>query len=296
MRIDAYAKINLSLDVVDRREDGYHDLCMVMQTVSLTDTLNINARPDVGIEVLSNLSYLPKNEGNLAAKAASVYQRSCGGDWDGLLIEIEKRIPVCSGMGGGSADAAAVLRCLNQCAQRPLPVEQLAQLGAEVGSDVPYCVLGGTALAEGLGERLTGLPPLPDCSIVLCKPAFSISTPELFGSMDIRKIRYRPDTGGILKSLRQGDLKGIAQRMYNVFEDVITDYRGQEVQKIKSELLSCGALGASMSGTGPSVFGLFDDPAGAEAAVDRLKNHYQEVFLTVPVQQDQPASGSLDPD
>lgn len=282
MKAKAYGKLNLSLDVLARREDGYHDLCMVMQTVALADELTLTAQKEEGIRVRTNLRYLPRDDRNLAAAAAKVYQRRAGGDWDGLLIEIEKHIPVCAGMAGGSSDAAAVLRSLNQCALEPLPLERLARLGEEVGSDVPYCVLGGTALAEGKGERLTALPPLPDCHIVLCKPPFSIPTPELFGCIDCRKIRCRPDTGGIIAALEQKDLVGVARRMYNVFEDVLTDHRGQEIREIKSELLSCGALGAAMSGTGPTVFGLFDRLELAQQALDSLKDRYEDVFLTSP--------------
>ncbi len=283
MKATAYGKLNLSLDVLSRRSDGYHDLCMVMQTVSLTDRLTLTAQAEEGIRVRTDLRYLPRDERNLAAIAARAYQRRAGGDWDGLLIEIEKHIPVCAGMAGGSADAAAVLRSLNRCAQAPLPPEQLARLGEPVGADVPYCVLGGTVLAEGRGERLTPLPKLPQCFIVLCKPAFSISTPELFGAIDCRKIRCRPDTGGLLAALREGDLAGVARRLYNVFEDVLTGPRSQEIRDIKDELLSCGALGASMSGTGPTVFGLFETQAAAQTAVERLQGRYQEVFLTRPV-------------
>jgi 4-diphosphocytidyl-2-C-methyl-D-erythritol kinase len=186
-------------------------------------------------------------------------------------------------MGGGSADAAAVLWALNQLSGLGLSVERLAQIGERVGSDVPYCVLGGTALAEGRGERLTPLPPLPDCHIVVCKPPFPISTPELFGCVDCRKLRCRPDTEGLLAALEAGDLPGIARRMYNVFEDVLTDRRGGEIAAIKGELISRGALGAVMSGTGPTVFGIFDREAPARDAYDSLKAQYADTFLTKPV-------------
>ncbi len=283
MKARAYGKLNLSLDIVSRRNDGYHDMCMVMQTIDLTDELTLTAQKEDGIQVSTNLRFLPKDDRNLAAKAAKVFQRRIGGDWDGLLIEIEKHIPVCAGMGGGSADAAAVLRSLNQCSLRPMPIDQLSLIGMEIGADVPYCVMGGTALAEGLGERLTPLPSLPSCHIVVCKPAFSISTPELFGNIDCKKIRCRPDTGGILSALQAEDLPGVARRMYNVFEDTLTDRRGSEIQEIKGELLSCGALGASMSGTGPTVFGLFEDLDKAREAFHKLQNRYEDVFLTHPV-------------
>ncbi len=193
-----------------------------------------------------------------------------------------KQIPVCAGTGGGSSDAAAVLRGLNQHYQTGLTPLELARLGEAVGSDVPYCVLGGTALAGGRGEVLTPLPDLPDCWLVLCKPAFSISTPELFHAADAVRLRCHPDTTGVLQALEAGDLTGVARRMYNVFEDVLPISRANEVQSIKSALLSCGALGACMSGTGPTVFGLFAEEEAARKAWQSLRALYQDTFLTRP--------------
>jgi len=283
MNIFAHAKLNLSLDVLSRREDGYHDLCMVMQTVDLADSIKLERETEEGIRVCTNLKYLPGDERNLAAIAARKFWEHNGCQGEGLSIEIEKSIPVCAGMGGGSSDAAAVLRALNEMSGIHLPLEKLAEIGEQVGSDVPYCVLGGTALAEGRGERLTVLPSLPDCYIVVCKPAFPISTPELFGSIDCRKIRCRPDTEGIIAALQAGDLAGVARRLYNVFEDVLTDRRGIEIADIKNELISGGALGAAMSGTGPTVFGIFDDSEKAKNVFCVLKEQYQDTFLTRPV-------------
>jgi 4-diphosphocytidyl-2-C-methyl-D-erythritol kinase len=283
MKILARAKLNLSLDVLARREDGYHDLRMVMQTVELADTLTVTEREGEGVRVYTDLRYLPGDERNLAAIAARKFFEETGWQGKGLSIELEKKIPVCAGMGGGSADAAAVLRALNELSGLGLPVARLAQIGERVGSDVPYCVLGGTALAEGRGERLTPLTPLPDCHIVVCKPPFPISTPELFGCVDCRKLRCRPDTEGILAALEAGDLPGIARRLYNVFEDVLTDRRGGEIVAIKQELISQGALGAVMSGTGPTVFGIFDRETAARDAYETLKAHYADTFLTRPV-------------
>jgi 4-diphosphocytidyl-2-C-methyl-D-erythritol kinase len=283
MKILARAKLNLSLDVLGRREDGYHDLCMVMQTVDLADALTVEAGAGEGVQVRTDLRYLPDDGRNLAAVAARKFMEETSWQGKSLAIEIRKNIPVCAGMGGGSADAAAVLWALNQLSGLGLSVERLAQIGERVGSDVPYCVLGGTALAEGRGERLTPLPPLPDCHIVVCKPPFPISTPELFGCVDCRKLRCRPDTEGLLAALEAGDLPGIARRMYNVFEDVLTDRRGGEIAAIKGELISRGALGAVMSGTGPTVFGIFDREAPARDAYDSLKAQYADTFLTKPV-------------
>ena len=283
MEVRAYAKLNLTLDVISRREDGFHDLRMVMQTVDLVDTLTLTEEEQEGLRVSTNLRYLPGDERNLAAIAAKKFWEINGCNGKGLAIDLQKKIPVCAGMGGGSADAAAVLRALNELSGLKLPVQRLAEIGEQVGSDVPYCVMGGTALAEGKGERLTALSPLPDCYIVICKPSFAISTPELFGCIDCRKIRCRPDTEGIIAALRSSDLAGVARRMYNVFEDVLTDRRGAEISEIKNELISGGALGAAMSGTGPTVFGIFDEEEKAKSAFRSLKEHYPDTFLTRPV-------------
>lgn len=283
MEVRAYAKLNLTLDVIARREDGYHDLRMVMQTVDLADTLVLTEEEQEGVRVCTNLRYLPGDERNLAAIAAKKFWEFNGCNGKGLAIDLHKNIPVCAGMGGGSSDAAAVLRALNEMSGLQLPVDRLAQIGEQVGSDVPYCVLGGTALAEGKGEKLTALPPLPDCHIVICKPTFPISTPELFGCIDCRKIRCRPDTEGIITALQNKDLAGVARRLYNVFEDVLTDRRGAEIAEIKTELISGGALGAAMSGTGPTVFGIFDEKEKAQAVYQSLKSQYPDTFLTRPV-------------
>lgn len=283
MQVFARAKLNLSLDVLSRREDGYHDLRMVMQTVQLADEISLTETEGDGVRVSTNLRYLPNDERNLAAVAWRKFREATGWSGNGLSIQIEKHIPVCAGMGGGSSDAAAVLRAVNELSGLRLSSERLAQIGEQVGSDVPYCVLGGTALAEGKGERLTVLPPMPDCSIVICKPGFPISTPELFGNIDCRKIRCRPDTEGIIAALQANDLNGIARRLYNVFEDVLTDRRGAEIAEIKSEMVSGGALGAAMSGTGPTVFGIFDDENKAKHVHQTLKMQYADTFLTQPV-------------
>lgn len=283
MKVQAYAKLNLSLDVLARRDDGYHDMRMVMQTIDLSDSILIEEKQGQDICVSTNLRFLPNDDRNLAAIAARKFleHNKCKGK--GLSIQIEKSIPVCAGMGGGSSDAAAVLRALNDLFGKPFTLERLAEIGEQVGSDVPYCVLGATALAEGKGERLTVLPAMPECYIVVCKPMFSISTPELFGCIDCRKIRCRPDTEGIITALQKGDLPGIARRLYNVFEDVLADRRRAEIGEIKGEMVLGGALGAAMSGTGPTVFGIFDDEMKAQAVFHSLKLQYCDTFLTRPV-------------
>lgn len=281
MEISASAKINLTLDILRKREDGYHDLQMVMQSVSLADELTVTpARGGAGTAV-ADLHFLPTGGKNLAQIAAAAFRAATGlgGEVD---VSIRKHVPVCAGLAGGSADAAAVLHAMNELAGAGLSRPELAQIGERVGSDVPFCVLGGTALAEGRGERLTPLPPLPPCHIVICKPPFSISTPQLFGRVNVRKIVRRPDTAGVAAALEAGDLAGVARRMYNVFEDVLEPRRLAEINEIKSVLIDCGALGASMSGSGPSVFGLFEDEARARDACARLRESYRDVFVCAP--------------
>lgn len=282
LTVPAYAKLNLTLDVLGKRPDGYHDLRMVMQSITLADELTVAAGPGCGITMRTDLAFLPCDGRNLAAAAAQRFLEHTGRSL-AVEIELRKRIPVCAGMGGGSSDAAAVLRALNELAGGGLPPLELAGIGASVGSDVPYCVLGGTALAEGRGEKLTPLPPLPACALVVCKPPFPISTPALFGALAGKKLRRRPDTAGLLDALSNGDLRGVAQRMYNVFEDVLPPRQGRTVAEVKARLIAGGALGACMSGTGPTVFGLFDDSAAAEETAAELRVDFEDVFVTEAV-------------
>ena len=283
IEVKAYAKLNLSLDVLGKRPDGYHDMRMVMQTVGLTDQLRLETGTGKPLRMETNLGFLPADEHNLAAAAALRLCEAAGVEHGGLSIRLRKTIPVCAGLAGGSADAAAVLRGLNQLLGLGLSGQRLAEIGAQVGSDVPYCVMGGTALAEGRGEVLTPLPPLPPCHVVLCKPAFSVSTPELFKALDGCRICRRPDTAGLLAALEGGDLPEVARRMYNVFEDVLPSRRAQEIDAIKNVLIQHGALGASMSGTGPTVFGLFARREEAEGAWKALRELYRETFLAEAV-------------
>lgn len=274
----AYAKVNLTLDVLGKRKDGYHDLSMVMETVDLCDTLRFTHSGE-GVCVTTNLSYLPTGQGNLAAAAARAFARVTGVALGGLAIHIEKRIPVCAGTAGGSSDAAAVLRYLNRQTGAALSDEVLQSIAQSVGSDVPYCVTGGTALAQGRGEVLTPLPPLPECFFVLCKPPFSISTPALFAELDRHKLSRHPDTKGVLAALEAGNLAGVGRRLYNVFEDVLPPRQGRAVQELKNRLITAGALGAVMTGTGSTVYGLFADQAAAQRAWEELREGYEETFL-----------------
>lgn len=274
----ACAKVNLTLDVLGRRADGYHELCMVMETVDLCDVLRFTHGGE-GVRVKSNLKFLPTGDNNLAAAAALAFAKATGSDLGGLTIEIEKHIPVCAGTAGGSSDAAAVLRYLSRETGAGLSDQALRDIAAQVGSDVPYCLRGGTVLAEGRGEKLTALKPLPGCWFVLCKPPFSISTPALFAQVDRHRLRRRPDTKGVLAALEAGDLAGVARRLYNVFEDVLEPRQARTVAEIKNRLINAGALGAVMTGTGSTVYGLFDSEAAAQEALAELKESYADVFL-----------------
>ena len=247
----AWAKLNLSLDVLGTRPDGFHDLRMIMQSVDLHDDVTVTLDGTGVCRAETNRSYLPCGADNVAVRAAQVFLERAGLDC-GVHIRLT------------GADFSRA---------------QLEELGALVGSDVPYCVAGGTMLAEGRGERLTPVTPMPHLPVVICKPDFPISTPELFHRVDARTSRCRPDTEGICAALADGDMPKLARRMYNVFEDVLTRREG-EIAAIKSRLLDGGALGAVMSGTGSAVFGLFADADSAAYAKRRLARDYAECFLT----------------
>ena len=279
----AWAKLNLSLDVTGRRDDGYHDMLMVMQTVSVPDRIDLELTAEPGIQADCNFRYVPTDGRNLAVRAAQTYLQAVGAvqpdgtplpDQPGVSIRLEKHIPVGAGMAGGSADAAAVLRGMNRLFGSPLSRQELEALAGQVGSDVAFCLRGGTALASGRGEILQPLKALPPCAFVVCKPDFSISTPELFRKLDEAKLSCHPDTDGLLDALEKGDLDGLCRRMYNVFEDV-PDRRMRTIRAAKGALLDCGALGALMTGTGSAVFGVFRDMSAAEKACETLKKEYR---------------------
>ena len=278
----AYAKINISLDIISKMSNGYHNMEMVMQTVSLYDTVTVECAPGSGYSVASKLSFLTGDERNTAVKAAMVFYERTGISGYKTSITLEKNIPVSAGLGGGSADGACVLRLLDDLHGTRLGSAVLEELGANVGSDVPFCVSGGTMAARGRGELLFPLSPLPPCKIVLCKPPLACSTSELFRHVRCGKIRARPDTQGIVAALVAGDLEGVARRAYNVFEDIMPRGVG-EVCEIKSAMYDCGALGAAMSGTGPTVFGIFDDAERAGQAHGRLKEEFTECYIVEPV-------------
>ena len=278
----AWAKLNLSLDVLGRLPGGYHEMKMVMQSASLCDEVFLERNGAGSITLRSSFVYLPTDGRNLAYRAAEEFFKAAGLKNPGLSIGLKKRIPVGAGLGGGSTDAAAVLRGLNRMYGFPFGRVDLEHLGEALGSDVPFCVAGGTRLAEGRGEILTALPPLPDCGIVICKPPFPIRTPELFARIDGRRTRTHPDTAGLAAALEAGSLEDVARRMYNVFEEVLPAGCA-EIGVIRQRLLDAGALGVVMSGTGSAVLGLFPGAAEAEAARQALAVHYRECFSAVPV-------------
>lgn len=276
--VNAYAKLNLTLDILRRREDGYHDLRMVMQSISLHDTVHVRQNASGRITLDSGAYYLPCDRNNLAYRAAEAFFDAMGIAQRGLHIAIEKRIPVCAGMAGGSADAAAVLHVLRSLYCPDMSIEELCKIGERVGSDVPYCVFGGTALAEGRGEVLTRLPPMPECYVVICKPPFPVPTPELFSCVQAKKLSHHPDTAGMIRSLETVDFTGILHRVYNVFEEALPK-KYSEVFSVKSRLLDLGALCACMTGSGPTVFALYTDRSAAEAAVHALRGDYEQTYL-----------------
>lgn len=277
----AFAKLNLTLDILRKREDGFHDLRMVMQNVALHDQISLEERSGEGITLRTKAAYLPTDENNIAVKAAKAFAWEATLELPGLDLGIHKRLPVCAGMAGGSSDGAAVLRMLRRQYRPDMGREELERIAALVGSDVPFCVRGGAALAEGRGERLRDLPGLPDCAILLCKPDFPISTPELFGLVRVKKLRFHPDTAGMLRALEGGDLEEICRYVYNVFEDVLPK-KYQRVWEIKRQMLELDALTAAMTGSGPTVFGIFPEEKAAREAAQVLEREYHQVYVTRP--------------
>lgn len=263
-RREAPAKINLALDILGKRPDGYHALCGVMQTVSLCDSVEL-AEGGEGFTLSMAGFTPPEGRKTLEQRAAEAFFARLGREMPPLTVAITKRTPAYAGLGGGSADVAALLRLLRDRYAPDMEDAALESIGAEVGSDMPFCLRGGTALAEGRGEILTDLPPLPDCWIVLCKPPFPIPTPMLFARADSVAIRHRPDIPGMLDALKLGDLEGVAGRLGNVFEEVLPPEYGA-VFAIRDALLAAGALGAGMSGSGPTVFGIFREEGMAREA------------------------------
>ena len=281
--LTAPAKVNLALDILGTRPDGYHDMRMVMQTVSLCDTVAVEETAE-GFELRTDGDFIPAGKKTLEQRAAEAFFEAAGLPMPGLRVTLEKVTPAYAGLGGGSADVAALLRILRDAYALEMSAEELERIGFTVGSDMPFCVRGGTALAEGRGEVLTDLPPLPDCWFVLCKPDFGIPTPSLFALVDGGELVRRPDIGGMRLALEAGDLAGVAARLGNVFEEVLPE-EYHEVFAVKSRLLELGALNAAMSGSGPTVFGIFVERETARRAFEALKQDYRQTYLAVPVKK-----------
>ena len=281
--LTAPAKVNLALDILGARSDGYHDMKMVMQTISLCDTVSVEETAS-GFELRTDGDFIPAGKKTLEQRAAEAFFEAAGLPMPGLRVTLEKVTPAYAGLGGGSADVAALLRILRDNYAPEMSTEELERIGFTVGSDMPFCVRGGTALAEGRGEVLTDLPPLPDCWFVLCKPDFGIPTPSLFALVDGGELTCRPDIGGMGLALESGDLAGVAARLGNVFEEVLPE-EYHEVFTIKNRLMELGALNAAMSGSGPTVFGIFSEQETAKRAAGVLKETYQQTYLAVPVKK-----------
>lgn len=287
LKLKARAKINLSLDVLGKREDGYHELRMVMQTIGLCDEVVLSQAETDGVFVSTNRPELPTDERNLVYRAARLLReefRLPGG----IQIHLEKQIPMAAGLAGGSTDAAAVLKGINELYGLDLSAEALCQRGVKLGADIPYCIMGGTALAEGIGERLTRLPKAPQCSVLLAKPRIDVSTAFVYGHLRADEIQVHPDIDGQIASICNGDFSGMIEKMGNVLETVtIPAY--PVVREIKEEMLELGAAGAMMSGSGPTVFGLFDNREKAEAAFGRMRENQtgRDIFLTELFQPDE---------
>ncbi|MBR9936815.1 4-(cytidine 5'-diphospho)-2-C-methyl-D-erythritol kinase [Oscillospiraceae bacterium Marseille-Q3528] len=282
IRLKALAKINIGLDVLRRREDGYHDVKMIMQTVGIYDQICLNREKTPGIRVKTNLFYLPDNENNLVYKAAKLLMDEFSIE-DGVSIDLNKYIPVAAGMAGGSSDAASVLYGMNKMFSLGLSQDELMRRGVKIGADVPYCIMRGTALAEGIGEILTPLPPMPACFVLVAKPGISVSTKFVYENLHANDLRpeQHPDIDAAIAGIRAGDLKATAQAMGNVLE-LVTAREYPVIEEIKNFMKKRGALNAMMSGSGPTVFGLFENKTTARNAFYQLRrtNLAKQVYLT----------------
>lgn len=280
MRLRALAKINLGLDVLCRREDGYHELRMIMQTINMYDQLELEISEETGIHITTNLPFIPVNENNLVYKAAKLLMDEFGIE-QGLTVNLQKFIPVAAGMGGGSSDAAATMIGVNRLFGLGLSVKDLMKRGVKIGADVPYCLLRGTALAEGIGDKLRPLPACPDCYVLIGKPAISVSTKFVYENLHANDLEEHPRIDEMLDAIQWHNLNRIADTMGNVLETVtIPNY--PIIEEIKNHMKDHGALNAMMSGSGHTVFGLFDDKRIAEHACEALRESHlaKTVFLT----------------
>ena len=275
--LNAHAKINLSLDVLNKRDDGYHNLKMIMQTLQLHDIITIQ-EIESGIEIECEAPYVPTSNSNIAYKAAEKVIQEYGLN-AGVRIKIEKKIPVAAGLAGGSTDAAAVLKGMNELFGIGLDQQRLMDIGKTIGADVPYCIVGGTALAEGIGEIITTLPEMEAIPVILIKPRFGVSTASVFKSLQLDKIPYRPKTDMLIDALEKRDIKFIGENLCNVLESVTVE-RYPLIDKIKKDLITKGSIGSIMSGSGPTVFGLFEDDETAKKAYSKISKKRNDCILT----------------
>lgn len=280
MKRKAYAKINIALDAIGKREDGYHLLRMIMQTVDIYDDIELNKNKEKKIRLTTDKYYLPTDEKNLAYKAAKLFMDTYNIK-TGVDIHIKKNIPVSAGMAGGSSDAATVLYLMNKVFNQGISKYELEKLAVKIGADVPYCIEGGTALCEGIGEKIKKIKPFKDKILVIVKPSFGVSTKDVYGDLDISKIRKHADIEGLIKCMAKEDLYGVSTRMRNVLENV-TVKKHRVIREIKDELREVGAIGTMMSGSGPTVFAFFEDMLTAQRAYDKMKEVYKnfDVFIT----------------
>lgn len=284
-RIKAYAKINLGLDVLGRLPNGYHEVKMIMQTVGIYDELTFE-KADEGIVITTDSGELPTNEDNLIYRAAKLLMQKYAID-AGIRINLKKNIPIAAGMAGGSTDAAATLKGVNEVFGLGCTEDELKEIGVKIGADVPYCVMGGTALAEGIGEKLTALKNAPRCVLLVAKPGINVSTKYVYEHLDALASYDHPDIDGMVRAISAGDLHGIVSRLGNVLE-AVTIPAYPVINDIKKVMLDAGALGSMMSGSGPTVFGIYNDRAGAEEAYNKIKEDglAGQIFITEFKQED----------
>jgi len=277
MLLKAYAKVNLSLDVVGKKEDGYHLLRMIMQNIDLYDVVNID-ECDEGIKLECDKAYVPTDEKNIAYKAAEIFTNKCK-IHRGVKIKIYKNIPVSAGLAGGSTDAAAVLKGMRSLFKPELTDMELMEMGLSIGADVPYCVIGGTALCEGIGEKITKLNSFKDNILVLVKPPFGVSTKDVYEKLDINKIKVHPHTEALMAAIKENNLKFVSNNMKNVLENVTLN-KHRLIRRLKKEMIDLGAIGSMMSGSGPTVFGFFEDMLQAQYCYDYMKSRYKETYIS----------------
>ncbi|WP_010293835.1 4-(cytidine 5'-diphospho)-2-C-methyl-D-erythritol kinase [Clostridium senegalense] len=277
MKVKAYGKINIALDVVGKREDGYHLLKMIMQTVDIYDELEFE-KCDKNITINCNKKYLPVDENNLVYKAIKLFMEKYNIS-SGVKVNIVKNIPVAAGMAGGSADAAATLKAMRNMFKKDVTDGELMELGLKIGADVPYCIVGGTALCEGVGEVVTKLKPFKNKILVVVKPNFGVSTKDVYKALEINKIHKHPETEKLITAMKQENIKYVSKNMRNVLENV-TIKKHLLIKQLKEEMMRNGALGSMMSGSGPTVFGFFEDMLKAQDCYDKLKEKYRDCYIT----------------